>query len=95
MNLTMLFRHPGKHMQDGVSYDYVVVQDEDLDSKLAAGWSRSVPDAKAANDVPEPVSDALPSRAELEQKAGELGIKVDGRWSDKKLATLIADALKD
>ena len=91
---TMLFKHPGRYKQDGVSYDYITVPDEDVEATVAEGWSRSVLEAKAANDVVE-VEDAAPTRAELEQKAAELGIKVDGRWSDKKLSTLIADTLKD
>lgn len=41
-------------------------------------------------DLPE---DAPPTRAELEQKATELGIKFDGRTTDKKLAAKIAEAL--
>lgn len=43
---------------------------------------------------PEPISeDAPPTRAELETKATELGIKFDGRTKDKKLGQLIQDAL--
>ena len=34
---------------------------------------------------------APPTRAELEQKAADLGIKYDGRWSDKRLASVIAE----
>lgn len=34
---------------------------------------------------------APPTRAELEQKAKELGLKFDGRTTDKKLAALIAE----
>lgn len=92
-NNTMLFRHPGPHTQDGVSFDYVIVLDEDIASTVADGWSRSVPEAKAAHDAKaEPVvADAAPTRAELEQKAAELGIKFDGRTGDKKLAALIAE----
>lgn len=41
-----------------------------------------------------PPDDAPPTRAELEQKAAELGIKFDGRWGDKRLADAIAAALK-
>lgn len=37
---------------------------------------------------------APPTRAELEQKAKELGIKFDGRTSDKKLGELIATELE-
>ena len=36
---------------------------------------------------------APPTRAELETKATELGIKFDGRWSDKRLQQYIANQL--
>jgi hypothetical protein len=42
------------------------------------------PDAKPAYGDDAPVT-----REELEQKAEELGIKVDGRWSDKRLISEI------
>jgi len=38
-------------------------------------------------------SDAPPTREEMSDKARELGIKFDGRTSDKKLSSLIATAL--
>jgi hypothetical protein len=38
--------------------------------------------------------DAPPTRAELEAKAAELGIKVDKRWSDKTLGERIESALE-
>lgn len=37
--------------------------------------------------------DAPPTRAELEAKAAELGIKVDKRWSDKTLGERIESAI--
>jgi pyridoxine/pyridoxamine 5'-phosphate oxidase len=40
-----------------------------------------------------PQDDAPPTRAELEAKATELGIKFDGRTKDKKLGQLIQDRL--
>jgi len=40
-----------------------------------------------------PEDDAAPTRAELEAKATELGIKFDGRTKDKKLGQLIQDRL--
>lgn len=53
--------------------------------------------AEAAKVVIEPVvaenDDAMPTREELEIKATELGLKFDGRTSDKKLTKLIAEAL--
>jgi hypothetical protein len=57
--------------------------------------------AKAQAQAPEPVADeapednAAPTRAELEAKATELGIRFDGRTKDKKLGQLIADRLSE
>ena len=45
---------------------------------------------KAADPI---VEDAPPTREEMTIKARELGIKFDGRTSDKKLSSLIATAL--
>jgi hypothetical protein len=47
-----------------------------------------------ANAAVVPADAAPPTRAELEQKATELGVKFDGRVSDKTLAERIAAALK-
>jgi hypothetical protein len=41
----------------------------------------------------QPQDDAVPTRAELETKAKELGIRFDGRTNDKKLGQLIQDRL--
>jgi hypothetical protein len=46
----------------------------------------------AVDDEPE-ADDAPPTRAELEAKAAELGIKVDKRWSDKTLGERIESLL--
>ena len=48
-----------------------------------------------ANAAAVPAADAPPTRAELEQKASELGVKFDGRISDKTLAQRIADKLAE
>ena len=40
-----------------------------------------------------PDDNAAPTRAELEAKATELGIRFDGRTKDKKLGQLIQDKL--
>lgn len=42
-----------------------------------------------------PADDAPPTRAELEQKALELGVRFGGRVSDKTLAQRIADKLAE
>ena len=52
--------------------------------------------AVAPTPEPEPVLDgAAPTRAELEAKATELGIRFDGRTKDKKLGQLIQDKLSE
>ena len=53
------------------------------------------PVSKPAEPVSSLVVDdsAAPTRQELETKANELGIKFDGRYSDKRLTQLIDDAL--
>jgi len=45
---------------------------------------------KTAAVAQEPEDGEPPTREELEQRAGELGIKVDGRWSDARLMGEIA-----
>lgn len=47
-----------------------------------------------ANAAVVPADAAPPTRAELEQKAAELGVKFDGRTSDKTLAERIDAAMK-
>lgn len=70
-----------------------------LERRLAQGWVTSR-DGKPAQ-APEPVAappvveeDVAPTRAELEAHAADIGLKVDGRWSDKRLMTELAKALE-
>lgn len=99
-----VYRCPGPHWgPPGTTYQWLDTPTrEAYDAALASGWSETLaeaaerflaPPAPAVAPAPEPVSDAAPTRAELEQKAEELGIKVDGRWSDKRLAAAILTAL--
>lgn len=48
--------------------------------------SASLPDNAPGID-----DNAAPTRAELEQQATKLGIKYDGRWSDKRLVAVISE----
>jgi hypothetical protein len=89
---TILYRVPGAHFgPPGFTYDYRGVDTEEaLEAALADGWHESLADAMAPpvavpEAAPVPADDAPVMRDELEQKAEELGIKVDGRWSDKRL----------
>jgi hypothetical protein len=89
---TILYRVPGAHFgPPGFTYDYRGVDTEEaLEAALADGWHESLaaamaPSVAALKPAPVPSDDAPVTREELEQKAEELGIKVDGRWSDKRL----------
>lgn len=101
----MLYRSPGSHELHGVMVDYTVVDASAVPEMLAAGWCLSPIEAAAYQpssdvaDIVKTVEDAVaeqfapPTRPELEAKALELGIRFDGRTSDKKLGALIAASL--
>ncbi len=95
---TMLYKCPGPHEVHGGKFDHIVVDDEQIEDSLAAGWHLTTTDAKEAHaaEVEAAKTPAItpPTRAELEQKAGELKIKFDGRTTDKKLAAMIAAELE-
>jgi len=99
-----VYQAKGRFQRKGGTYDYSWVQTaEELAAKLSEGWFETLdaaiearkPAVFAAKPVSEPILDdnALPTREELEAKATELGIKFDGRFSDKKIAQLIDEEL--
>lgn len=51
MNPTMLYKFPGSQEIHGGHYDYTIVEEEDIEAKLAEGWSRSTPEAKALHEA--------------------------------------------
>jgi len=80
----------------GLTYDYVQVTSQDeYDAWIAKGYvgTREEVHAKPADIVEVPPDDAPVTRAELEQKARELGLRFDGRTTDRKLSAMIADKL--
>lgn len=100
----LVYKAEGNYIRPHGTYDFTGVNSaEELAQKLKDGWFESLelavagkhaaPERKKA--VSEPVSDdfAHPTREELETKATELGIKFDGRYSDKKIAQMIDEAL--
>ena len=96
----MVYKVPGKHVRPHGTYDFAGVKNaEELQSKLKDGWFCSLPeaiDSKQTAPVVETVKAddiAPPTRQELEEKATELGIKFDGRFSDKKISQLIEETL--
>lgn len=105
---TMVYRAPGPHQIHGFDVDYQVVDAIDVPDMLADGWFSTPTEAGEAHagelaeqakvippaPAPDPADDEPPTRAELEAKAKELGIKFDGRTSDKTLADRILAKLK-
>ena len=92
----MLFKAGGSEELHGGNFHTFIAQDEqDEAAALADGWHLIMPEAVAAvskSAAPED-DEAPPTRAELEAKATELGIKFDGRTTDAKLGEKIAAAL--
>jgi hypothetical protein len=96
----MVYKVPGKHVRPHGTYDFAGVNNaEELAPKLKEGWFSSLSEAfdtKKVETVVKAVKTddvAPPTRQELEEKATELGIKFDGRFSDKKIEQLINEAL--
>lgn len=95
---TALYK-PGQDLIDGYCATCQIFADKDLPSALADGWVKTLAETVKlvqANPVEpvEPEDNSPPSREELELKATDLGIKFDGRTSDKKLLALIEEDLK-
>ncbi len=102
----ILYRCPGAHQCPGGTFSYVGAYNQaEFDQYIADGWHSTMPEAmakKASPVAPQLVTfsdekeddNSPPNRDELKLKAQELGIAVDGRWSDKKLGDLIASALE-
>ena len=92
----MLYRTGTQWVLDSGTYDLHKAADQAaLDAALADGWhldQYAAKDATAPAEVP--ADSAKPTRAELEQKATELGLKFDGRTSDRKLTDAIDAKLK-
>ena len=102
-----VYRSPGPHFgPSGKTYDCKGVLEDDLQKALDAGWSESFlsalglsetgaapEDAAIQHPDSESAENAPPSRSELEAKADELGIKYDGRTTDRKLYDRITEAL--
>jgi hypothetical protein len=92
----MLYRAGSALEIDGSRFDTLLVSDESaLSAALAEGWHETTGAALEALHVqPVPDDDAPPTRDELLQKAAELGLKVDKRWSDARLAAAINEKLE-
>lgn len=105
---TILYRCPGKWLANGFTFaTRPANNEEEYAAALADGWWPTVPEAEkafrnpapvAAPPSPAPVPDVPPddapvTRAEIEQKAAELGIPVHHKHKDETILKKIEEAL--
>lgn len=90
-----VYKSPGRgDGQNGKLYDYEQVSnDAEMSAKLADGWHATRDAAMGCAVAPADVDALAPTRSEMEQKARELGLKFDGRTTDRKLSAMIAERL--
>lgn len=72
---TMLYQSPGPHMTDGIRYDYIVVDEAEVEAKLAEGWHRHYDDAHAVAQkaAGEQLAANEAEQRQIEQQLGEAG----------------------
>lgn len=76
----------GSTLIDGVMAECKIVPNEDLDQALQDGWVLTLAEIK-----PEAVNDSAPAtREEMIQHLEQLGVEVDKRWGNDRLAKEIA-----
>lgn len=102
----VVYRGYGPHQRKGGGFNTLGVRSKGaLALALADGWFSTLPEAIEAHDAkkvvqsapavaPSPVEDAPPTRAEIEAKCVELGIKVHHKNTDATLLQKIEEALK-
>lgn len=45
----MLYKYPGIHELHGDKFDYIVVDESEVDTKLKEGWFKTTPEAKESS----------------------------------------------
>jgi hypothetical protein len=98
----LVYRCPGEHFgPNGTTYESTQVHDDSqLNEMISAGWKNSLPSAVEFYLIGDPEEsevdqfDSAPTRAEIEEKATELGIKFDGRTTNRKLIEKIQEVLR-
>lgn len=82
---TIVYKAPGKH---GARFDWRGAPDQEVfDLLIVEGWSATLPEALEGKS-----DEVTAARSEMEREAEVLGVKFDGRTTDKKLAERIEEA---
>lgn len=100
-NPTMLYKSPGPHEIHGGHFDYITVDEDEIEDALADGWHLTTPDAKAAHEAAKAEAaeaskgdTGAPSRKEMMDAADKLGLTYAHNISNVKLAELLDAAQK-
>jgi hypothetical protein len=95
-NQTMLYKAPGPHEIHGGRFDYTIVDDDQVEATLAAGWYLTTTEAKAAHQatLQDAADNAPPTRDELKRKADDLGLSYPANIPTEKLSAMVVAALK-
>jgi hypothetical protein len=90
-NPTMVYRCPGQHVTDGIAYDYTIVDEDEVEAKLAEGWHRDWNAADAARRAAEEqLAENEAKLEEVEAKLADAGGAGDGETpADKPKLTAV------
>ena len=86
----MLYKHPGKHKLHGDMFDYIIVNEDEIEDTIANGWSLTTDEAKNGKE-----DNSKPSREEMEAKAKELEIRFPANIKDATLLKKINEKLDE
>ena len=82
----MLYKEGGPHKFHGGNFDYIIVDELEVDKSLEDGWFLTTTEAKEAG---EPKDNTPPTRDEMEAKAKELEIRFPANIKDETLLSKI------
>lgn len=93
---TMLYKHPGKHDMHGNKFDYVIVDDDQIDETIADGWHLTTTDALGGVKVEQDAltGDIIESMTRGELKALAVKIDLDGYYSRMPTDELVEELQK-
>ena len=96
----MLYRGNGKTKLHGVMVDYIVAEEEDVESYIEDGWHMTPIEAdEFINEEMDLTDDDIktkaPTRKEMEDKANELGIKFPSNIKDSTLLSKINEKIEE
>ena len=96
-NPTMIYKAPGPYEIHGGHFDYRIVdadEEGELEQAVAEGWRLTTTGALEALKAAEDEENAPPTREELIAKARDMGLVFGPNTSSKKLADMVAAAIK-